>query len=189
MKDINVVLVESPVEFVLIGPIRDQLKVLVKSKNAGIDLIGYSQDENEDLYINSSIFLNSLIPQKVNSKNFDQLSVRVVPDNEEEFRFSEDFRLTSYMFVWRGVKNNRFNRKINYYFDSNLPDIIFALQNQDLDKLEWTLATIISLCNNSIVDRQKNRNYIFTIGVIYGIIILMTLFIFSDRLTNMFLYR
>ena len=174
----NVILVESPVEFILIGPIYDNLKVLVKSKNAGIDLIGFSQDENSNEYVNgSSLFLTSLVPQKVYSREAEQLH----HDNFINGNFTEHYRDSTYKFIWRGVKNNRFNNIIEKTFDMRLYDIVSAIRKEDLDNLEWHLAGIISLCNNSIVERQRRRNQMIFIGIGYSLIIVITLLVYIFR--------
>jgi hypothetical protein len=171
----NVILVDSPVEFILIGPIYDNLKVLVKSKNAGIDLIGFSQDENNNEYVNgSSLFLTSLMPQKVYSRETEQLNHNnFIYDN-----FTEHYRDSTYKFIWRGVKNNRFNDIIEKTFNMRLYDIVSAIRNEDLDTLEWHLAVVISLCNTSILEKQKRRNRMLFIGIVYSLIIVITLLVY-----------
>jgi len=181
----GVILVDSPVEFIVIGPIKDQLKVLIKSKNAGIDLVGFSQEEKNDLYYKNaffmnSLFMNSLVPQVVTSKNFNQIRYTIVDVTQEIDQ--KEFRPSLYKFVWRGSRNEKFNREINYHFDSKLPDIINSIETEDLERLEWTLATIISLCNISIVNSKTNKNLILFSAVLYSIIILATLYYYINTL-------
>ncbi|MDL2142690.1 hypothetical protein QQY79_09170 [Flavobacterium tructae] len=176
----KVILVDSPVEFIVIGPIRDQLKVLIKSKKAGIDLVGFSQEENSDLYYKNTFFMNSLVPQIVSSKNFNQIRYTFVDVTQEIDQ--KEFRPSLYKFVWRGARNKKINREINYHFDSKLPDIIDSIQTQDLERLEWTLATIISLCNISIVNNKTNKNFVIFTAILYSIIILATLYYYINTL-------
>lgn len=181
----NTVMVESPVEFVLIGPVFDDLRVLIKSNNAGIDLIGYSQDEYQNIFSKTqSIFQSSLIPQKVYSKNFDQIRFTHV-DNSEQSSI-EHFRPSVYKFVWRGVNSKKHNELINNIFNESLPDLIIAFKNHDLGRIEWKLAILISICSDSILHREKNRIYSILIACFYAIAFIICMFVLIDRVMSLF---
>jgi len=159
------IIVDSPVEFIILGPIYGRLQVMIKSKNAGIDLIGFSQ--REQVGVKTGTF-SELQPQVVKSDLFPQARIRNYLGIEDF-----DFRKSNYQFIWRGIKGNKFDNKISDQFNYILPDLLEGFEKNDLTIIEWSVAPIISLCVESIALQKKNKRTFNAVIILYSLIILI----------------
>lgn len=178
-QKIKTIILESPIEFILIGTINNRRTILAKSRNAKVDLRSYSSFDflfekkinNTKKIINPLIFLNKieLKPIKINSINF----------STKDTDFSSINRLDNLTFIWRGLASESYQDVISKIFNKQCYSISYSYFENDYEQFEWDLSDIISLCDLALKERLSylNRKKKFVQMVIFTYSILMFMMI------------
>lgn len=184
-ETIKTILVEnSPIEFVLIGPNPVAKGVIAKSKNASIDLIGASASSNfyDEIYIErSTLSLVSRLFLIENTYGVRSSMLKNITPRSKRSRRSE------YEFFWRGFAQDRELEKIKIELRESATDIFLSLKEKNSSAFDWHISRIVKLCYDANRKSKMRRAYsIFTAGIvaILYIVIVITYFfrdIFSSN--------
>lgn len=186
-QKIKTIILESPIEFILIGTINNRRTILAKSKDAKVDLRSYSSFDflfekkinSTKKIINSFIFLNKieLKPMKINSKNFSMKD----PD------FSSNNRLDNLTFIWRGLASESYQEVISDIFNKQCYSISYSYFEHDYEQFEWDLSDIISLCDLALKERlsylNRKRKFSQMIIFTYSLLILIMIILSFVKIT------
>lgn len=170
------VVVNSPIEFIILGTINNERAILVKSNSAQVDLqsslykyIGYEKfSPLPKLFFNKN---KDLKPIQIDSTKF--ISNKFKP-NETKLPNNTFDRLDNLTFIWRGVQNNSNMDLIQQTFDRNILSIYKAYVGQDIETIEYEVSDLIFLCIESIRDKEikiERMRIIFLFLLIYLIFI------------------
>ncbi|EXD15358.1 hypothetical protein [Acinetobacter baumannii] len=153
----QIIILDSPIEFMLIGTIENKRIVLAKSSEARVDLKSYSsvtyffekkkvrkKNKLEELFYLKNIELE---PLKVDSNVF------LFIDKDEDF--FKNKRLDNLTFVWRGLASEADKEVIESLFDERSYSIVQSYYYQDIEQLEWDVSDIISVCSFALDDRKN----------------------------------
>jgi hypothetical protein len=170
------IVVNSPIEFIILGTINNERAILVKSNSAQVDLqsslykyIGY-----ERFSPIPKIFFNrnkDLKPIQIDSTKF--ISNKVKP-NEIKLPNNTFDRLDNLTFIWRGIQNKSNMELIQQTFDRNIMSIYKAYVSQDIETIEYEVSDLIFLCIESIRDKEikiEKMRLIFLLLLTYLIFI------------------
>ncbi|HAV5900623.1 hypothetical protein [Acinetobacter baumannii] len=168
-NEMQELIVDSPVEFVLIGTYLNERVIIARSTNYEIDLLSEFSDSVS--FKKKSYFSNFL---SIDS------SFKILNISSGYVRKSGMDRTDTLKFVWRGLGTDSKMQKI---LDQNAPLIYSDINRNRLDKnLKWILADLIFLANNSnkkALLKVKN-NKIFILGflilyLLFGIFVFISL--------------
>ena len=153
---------DSPIEFVLIGPFGSERGVLVQSTGATIDLVAHAQRKYVDKHRSRAIpWLYS------KSQPFVITSPGVPPDVVSRDADSRSSELT---FVWRGAGgapnlDERFGHELQGCLSNHSIDIINALYEGSTSRVTWALAEVVYLCRQH--EALKHRRRLIRSGVFW----------------------
>lgn len=143
----------SPIEFVITGPYGGTDRVLVRSENAGLDLVGLAANfhpyDEPDFYRRTPLSsIESLIRKKP--------PTNIISSEPWEDVHSEiDSRRSRYRFVWRGHTTPRAIDHARDVFNRLTPELKHAISDESIESLEWIIAPLIFTCHESNEDRQR----------------------------------
>lgn len=134
--DENILIVDSPIEFVLIGTMNNRRIVLAKSRDAKIDLLSSQIDEAVN-FSSKKILLNL------------KFSKKALAVDSKFIRKSGMDRYDNLKFVWRGLANKQdiAHLRDTINMSASLMYIDINKKNQK-DELEWLIAELIYLAND-----------------------------------------
>jgi hypothetical protein len=164
-----IIIDNSPLEFVLMGPNGETDSILVKSSNAGIDLLGLASYE---YLVPKDFATNSPTPLTFFAK-FRSINIVEVEDNVNvsmaNDTTSTDFhpRRFAYRLIWVGQCTPYYKEKIVSLLYNNLRDLKLAFLQDEKLELEMFLGLIILHC--SVYDQRiaKRQKVYFTVIIIY----------------------
>ena len=145
---------DSPIEFVLIGPFGSERGVLVQSTGATIDLVAHAQRKYVDKRHSRAIpWLNPKSHPLVIT------SPGVPPDVVSREADSRPSELT---FVWRGAGGapnleERFGHELQECLANHSADLINALYVGSTSRVTWALAEVVELCRRHESLKQRRR--------------------------------
>ena len=145
---------DSPIEFVLIGPFGSERGVLVQSTGATIDLVAHAQRKYIDEHRSRAIpWLNP------KSQPLVITSPGVPPDVVSRKADSRPSELT---FVWRGVGgapnlDERFGHELQGCLANHSIDLINALYEGSTSRVTWALAEVVELCRRHETLKHRRR--------------------------------
>lgn len=150
------VIVNSPIEFIILGTINNERAILVKSSNAQVDLqsslykyVGYERVSSfPDFLFNKN---KDLKPIQIDSKKFISTKIK---ENESKLPNNTFERLDNLTFIWRGVINTSDIDLIQETFDRNIISIYKSYMNQDIETIEYEVADLIFLCLEGIRNKE-----------------------------------
>lgn len=173
----NEFVIASPIPFVLMGPKHRHRRVIARSSDANLDLIGL-----DDRILEWSD--NAPGPRPFGSvfrRNLAERThiVRTGPDFSIEDA-AEDSRLSHLSFAWRGVAIGDDVNVVSRAFKELAPDLDVAIKEKDYEALEWNIAPLILLCQRIKERREahheKRRVLILGFLATYVIAVLAALF-------------
>lgn len=129
-------LLQSPVEFVLVGPSGGRDRILIRSKNAGLELIGAAQDGhlNEKSSTETlSVFFST------GGESTNVVSSYPLRDIRPEI----DSRSSVYRFAWSGYATSSEVDRVRETLNLQLSDIQSSIRERNPDEIEWALAPVI----------------------------------------------
>lgn len=148
----SLMLASAGLPFVIIGPTSPHRKVLIRSPNATLDLIGLDglgEFHRDRQSIVSEVFF--LLPGMGSS-----MIGRNIVDSEPTITASPyDDRRSNLSFAWRGLANGREIEEVRHMFKIRTVDIYEAYRRNDVDELEVLLSPIILKCE--IYDERRRR--------------------------------
>lgn len=159
----TIIIENSPIEFAIIAPNSWNRGVIVKSHNAGLDLIG-----SPSIRASKSIRLIEKLKKNRNQMQYN----RVNSDFFNEIAL--DDRKSDFWFVWKGFASKEELQIIQDEFNNRMSDILSALNNHDIKDIEWSISPIVTLCETTISlkkEKLKRTKIIIIATVIYAIII------------------
>lgn len=163
--------IDSPLEFILVSSAGRRRRVVVKSKGAGLDLIAHAKRAgvpNKKYRSLFPSFFPFLAPTDLEPIVIDSTPVDPISTGN-----SEDDRPSSFTFVWRGSRNQRFDTRIVDEFERRVPDLVEALAEDAPWQVEWILSELIDGCHRSIkATTRRLRLYVYTFWftlVAYGL--------------------
>jgi hypothetical protein len=175
-NEIQELILDSPIEFVLIGTYLNERVIIARSTNYEIDLLSELSDKTD--YDNKSIFL------KLMSFNIDS-TFKISNISSELVRKSGMDRMDNLKFVWRGIPSMSDKNMMQKILDINTPLIYLDINRKRLDRnLKWILADLIYLANNSNnknLLKIKNNRVIFwallSMYIFFGILVFILFFL------------
>ncbi|HMR89233.1 MAG TPA: hypothetical protein PKD51_13825 [Saprospiraceae bacterium] len=170
---------KSPIEFVLIGVEDRKSRVLVKSTEAQIDLMGSIQNiisGQVEYDIRDRLFLPASFENHLASADWK-------PDMRNMDFGSFDSRSSKFYFIWRGkgALKGRDKDLIQKEFERRLPDVLMSISNGDSSTLEWNIAPVVDLCFRASKENERRRNSFIVVGILYLIITIILLFVLINR--------
>ena len=173
----TVLLDSSPVSFVITGPGSGHRRVLIRSPDQNLDLVGLDSGghENRSIKLNRNIFSVLSISPAIDD-NLDRFIVRTHPrvgfDPSTSF---EDDRTTYFSFAWRGWASVDEIEHIRDMFIKLGPDLEVAIKSKDINAVEWAVSGLIGICHS--YTKRHSRRYrrmtqlFYACSVIYAAII------------------
>lgn len=149
------IVLDSPVEFVIVGPSGSRDKVLVRSKNAGLDLVG--------LAAHGEAGTQDIISSLWRSRPLNVVTSYPVPD----IRSSMDSRHSKFRFAWRGLASASGIERVENVLNSLLPELHRAIEERDLEEIEWTISPVIYNCTRASEQRLGYRRVFLTAAALY----------------------
>lgn len=170
----TIVLAHSPISFALMGPGHNHRRVLVRSSDSNMDLVGLDSIPR----VHRQTFFDFLLR---NASDLDPLFVRSRPRHpiENSAYAGESSRFTHLSFAWRGLASNEDLRDITMLFDNINIDLSENILERSIKTTEWQLAPLILMCELTTKRRLRRRKSarlaIITISAAY-IIAILTIF-------------
>jgi hypothetical protein len=132
----------SPIEFVLVAPVRGHDKIIIASDNAGLDIKGLAVDRDTDMgslrNLSSGMSLILGLGRQLN----------VLDSHSTDDLFSEyDSRKSSFRFAWVGNCSSFGKRKIEKIFNRSLREIRAALVEEPESDIELVFSPVILSCS------------------------------------------
>jgi hypothetical protein len=164
------VILNSPIEFLITGPYGGFDRVLVCSRDAGLDLIGVaanfdsrSKNSRPSDNVISVMFAGRRKLNSVKSMPFSDIDVE------------RDSRKSSYQFVWNGFASRRLAYRIEEMFNKIAPLLKDLIARGNMEEIEWILGPMILQCSeeNERLQRAKKLNFWIVGG--YAFIIVATI--------------
>lgn len=155
----TVVLENSPVEFVLVGPTGKHRGVIVRSKNAGLDLIGVAARGLDDKETWGPSQFGRLFLAKPKVLSVRSHRLRNIEDPSDD-------RLSDYTLFWKGLARPRERKSLEHELALHAADIHSGITQGDMREIEWHLAPLIAMCSEaSARQRSVSRAYLLTVLV------------------------
>jgi hypothetical protein len=188
--ELPIIIKNSPIEFIIIGPDRGHDRLLIRSENAGLDLIGLviqSNDDDDNNYYNYSTnkllfidFIDFFLPKK---QKLNIVSTIPMPDINPV----ADSRKSKLSFAWKGLTSRNSRDYIRKILNLSLPDLYKAIELRDQNEIELRIASTIFVCAQEAEKSLWNKKKIWFTILIYTIIAI-TLIIYPYLLSKFRLY-
>lgn len=146
-NDQNILIVDSPVEFVLIGTFHNRRVVLAKSSSAQIDLLSARIKERS-----KDSFYDQFLKFKIEKKPLMVESVYV--------RKSGMDRYDNIEFVWRGLATKNNINFLKQILNNNVSYIYTDINNNQESELDWIIAELVFFANEFSNKRYQLLSHI-----------------------------
>lgn len=154
-------MLKSPVEFVLVGPLEGRDRVLLRSPEAGLDLIGLAAENPRSMWHSKpdpfSLFFSD-------SKQLNIVSSFPLADLDPE----SDARQSTFSFAWKGYSSSGALERVKDTLNLHAPDLHRGIKNQDTSEVEWALAPVIYQCIQVNERRLRLRRMLWLVLVLYA---------------------
>ena len=168
----SIVIHNSHIEFLVVGPKGNNNGVLVKSEKLKIDLIGFAAGSSDiDDYDKYSFSIIDLLLFISRTKMYfvESNSARLINYNNDV-----DNRKTKYKFYWVGMCRSSDKKKIREIFNRCIEDLLIGIETEDIERIEWSIAPVIYHCAKAQKQLKKRRKNLAFFSVTYLLIILIT---------------
>lgn len=154
----------TPIPFVLLGPKDEVSCVLVKSINAQIDLMSLAADGLSDSTTRSLSQSKALfkLPRQI-------CSVWSYPINRD--KEVKNKRTVQYILCWEGSASRRDIKFVKDKLNKHIIDINLALNSGNLEQVELNLSSVILACAKA----QMRSNFRIWRSIIFTVMYLMVL--------------
>jgi hypothetical protein len=171
LENKKALLLASPIEFALIGPSGGRDKVLLRSPNVGLDLIGLAAEGADWKKRRSSTDILALIFGGTKQLNI-VASFPIADTNP-----NRDGRPSEFSFVWKGFASNLGIERVERTLNLQLPHLYLAIKGSDISEIEWAIAPIIYQCTKADERRMRfRRTLLATIALYVSVGILAAIF-------------
>ena len=159
------IITNSPVEFVLVGPLRGRDRVLLSSDNAGLDIKGLAatRDADADVLQNQSSTFSFFWGS---ARQFNVLESYTTHDIDSDY----DKRKSSFRFAWVGYCSPDRRGRIQDLLNWAIPDIRNAILEDEEADVELTISPVILNCSLAHQRRLRSRRFLFAALVIYALV-------------------
>jgi hypothetical protein len=169
-----IIIDNSPIDFVLVGPRGEGPGVLLRTKNAGLDLTGACSDISTSKEFQYRSEWINLLGDRYSR------TISTVSSNPTSIgRLVDDERLGSLTFAWLGATKSAERKKIEEQFNNRITDLQNAIAQIDQERIEWFLGPIVALCllaeYRHRLYRALNRVVIFSWLFLVGLLVLFML--------------
>jgi hypothetical protein len=149
------------------GPLGGRDRVLIRSENAGLDIVALSSQslESERRATNLDPFVAFFGGR---NRQLNVVSSMSVPD----FRRDSDNRKSSLNFAWVGLASQLRTDLIRNTFNRSLPDIFHALHSGTIEDVEFSIAPVILVCSEAHERRRQIHRARIGILSIYSVIVI-----------------
>lgn len=165
----------SPIEFVIVGPWGTQDRILVRSRSAKLDLVGFAVSCAQDAHDSPNtpkmrrgrsrdIRLGGLLGLR---RRFYSVSAFVTSSSVA----SPDERSVGYFFCWATTMPQNDIDLIAKEFSQRIIDIDISIGCKDIDSLEWNIAPLVRLCATPQDNIKLTKLYV-SVTFLYGICII-----------------
>lgn len=152
--------IQSPIEFVLVGPFGTERGVLVQSSDASIDLVAHAQKERDD----------EPTPRRISwlSRQARPIVVSSPSVHPDLVSRETDHRQSELTLVWRGESgaialDRRFRPRIQSCLATHGADLVNALYEGSTSRVIWALAEVVDMCREH--EAEKHRRSLIRNGV------------------------
>jgi hypothetical protein len=160
-----VIVTNSPIDFVISGPVGGRDRILVRSQNASLDLVALSaQSSDIERRRPSSDPFVALFGGTARQLNV--VSSMTVPD----FRKDADTRLSSLRFAWIGLASPMRVERIREAFNKSLPELLRAMESNVEEDIEFNIAPVVLACSEAHEQRRRTHRALYTILALYALI-------------------
>lgn len=163
------VVANSPVEFAIIGPVGRKRGVLLKSENAGLDLLGSQSFITSD----REKSIRTLFPM---SPDYHRVSAEHKVQIDEE-----DPRLGEFWFLWKGIASEENEKVVQDEFTRRLADIIDS--KRLAVHVEWAVAPLVTICESYTkyyTERRNRRRWLLWIGLAMYLLLVILLWFLRE---------
>lgn len=164
-----IIIENSPVEFVLVGPSKNGEVIMAKSSTAKLDLIGYAMLNNK---ASNEVMM---IPFR-SKRRFNIINSMPLLRND-----NYDNRKSIVRYCWRGRSSRYQDEDLKSLFNRYSVDIIQAYEDGDKDRMVLNLSPVIFLCQE-IKLKEKRKELIFFLPVIVSIIAFIFILFYFTRI-------
>lgn len=157
------VAVESPVEFVIIGPKGRKNGVIIRSGDMKPDLLGMAiqdADTSVDRDSNDVVreHLDEAVTRVVDAAGFSAIGslfgvrnislrrLHVITSIKTAQMGEDDNRVSSYRFAWVGYASREAVLRITQQFNEHLVEMQSSIKENDSEQLEWHLTPVLYAC-------------------------------------------
>ncbi len=154
------VILNSSIEFAVTGPLGGRDRVLAKSKDAGLDLIGLAVLGSEKPKTERNDVLAVLFggPSPVNVvSSFPLYDLEPATDN----------RRSSFSFAWKGFASPLGLQTIQETLNLQLTDLHRAIKKRDPSEIEWALGPVVYRCVRANERRLLSRRFLKAFALTY----------------------
>jgi hypothetical protein len=157
-----IVVDNSPIEFILAGPRGRGEGILVRTRNARLDLIGSCLDGKEERLTRSSLYS----PLSLLGVNY-LPEVSVIRSHPIPVKqITDDERSGTFAFSWLGMSSLGDQEVLRTEFDRRVADIQNAIAKGDKEQVEWSLGPFVALCMKTDRKHRLYRNVIRSIFIL-----------------------
>lgn len=143
-RDQTSLVLDTSLEFVLIGPSGSHRRALIRSRGRTADLLGLDQQgiyDDERTMDNEPVKPFSLILRREPRRYIVSSRSRPIIDPK-----MGDRRSAYYSFAWRGLASSSTIHDIEKLFNLVIVDILEAVKKKNFEEIEWQLSPLILLC-------------------------------------------
>lgn len=155
----------SPIEFVISGPIGGRDRVLVRTESAGLDLVALSAHSVDFESGPRSIFHTFYTKLGLGGLGINTVSSLPVYDLLRDI----DSRRSRVRFAWAGLSTARERIRVEDAFNRTLPDLFDAIRHKNVDHAEYSLAPLILMCSRINSERKKRTQLVRLIFLLYAL--------------------
>lgn len=164
----------SPIEFILVGPLEGKDVVLVQSKSPGLDLFGLANHRFAHLKkAPASGLLSNILTNK-------EREIHVVEsDGERDIHSYVDDRLSLYRFIWVGGARHGEIEQFRVDFIDSLYSIIVAIAEGNSGALSVLIGGLVLQCtafDKRRIQTKQNLRLILGIYLIGAVILIYYMF-------------
>jgi hypothetical protein len=172
----SLTIIDSPIEFVVIGAKGKRNGVLVRSQNVQLDLIGVAAGGGEN--IRSRLIYERLLHiTLITILLIDGVSSRTInyveSSSSDYVSGDRDKRQSEYRFYWVGSCPRSRRKVIDATFNRYITDVLSGIEEGDVEQVEWSISPTILECLNAQAHYIRIRQQYLFIVAIYALIILI----------------
>lgn len=152
----------SPIEFVISGPLGGRDRILARSRSAGLDLIGLAAQSGEDSHVKPgggplSVMLGP-------TRQLNSVTSFPMADLHPEF----NARGATFTFAWKGYASSLGVDKVKEAFNASLPELHRAIRDNNAREAEWVLSPVIYCCTQANERGLRMRRAMWATLAIYS---------------------